>query len=215
MGPDQVKAAIEALKKGDGNGALQILEDCLVAMCCDDPAAAGGSGEMEMGGTPPPPPSAEAPDEPAEDPLKKKLCVLAGRPTLSEALDVFTQKLARLSQLDADATRLENAQRVELVAELVKLGAELPSTAWEGDPSKRTPVKRLSAESLDELKARVAKIREARGGRPRGPEAPTGPTVKLSAFELKEIKRLGWTPEEYAEKKRNAARRVNAPTEDN
>lgn len=76
--------------------------------------------------------------------------------SLAKDLEAREAKIA-----EAKAT-LEAGERKRLVAELVKLGAEVPATAWSDDTAS-APCKRLQAEPIDELRARVQTLSAARG----------------------------------------------------
>jgi hypothetical protein len=85
------------------------------------------------------------------------------------------------SQLDtviAERSALDASSRLELVGELVKLGAELPATAWEGNPEDRKPCSRLVAEPVEAMRSRVAALRAAR---PDGHQGPKPPAPKRDA----------------------------------
>lgn len=121
--------------------------------------------------------------------LRAALRRMTGKPTFAEAvaeveiyrashimLATETAKLAKERQL------LEGAERRKLVGELVKLGAEFPSTVWADD--KATAVKpRWAKMPIAELRTHVAEQRAAR----RKPEAPTGPGVKPAAPEAQHV----------------------------
>jgi hypothetical protein len=103
-----------------------------------------------------PPPEEKKEDEAALAALKK----LAGKSSAGETVAVFQSAMARLEKIDADsrdsAAALDLSSRRELIGELVKCGAEFPSTAWKGKPEDRVPVDRLASESLESLRERVS-----------------------------------------------------------
>lgn len=198
-----IRAIVEALKTEDGDAALKICEDLLAGPEVEEPPT-------PLSGTGDPPPDAVA----------TALTKLTGCPTVDEAIERWATMSARISKLDAESAGLDLERRRELVGELVKLGVEFPSTAWEGKPEDRKPCKRLSDEPIAELRSRVALHRAA----PRTPAAPPvgelpdggGVTVKwskgeivISPREVKNCKTSGITLEAYAENKaiREAAKR--------
>lgn len=196
MDPEQVQAAVEALKTGDAAKALEILEAMIVA------AASGGVAPAE-----PPAEMTDAPvEESADAPVVAALTRELGVSSLSEALVALSTLKARIQKIDDETAALESAKRVALVGELVKLGAETPATAWSGEPEKKVPVARLVSEPIADLTARVVQLRAAKPGH-KAPEPPVAPVVKLSKRELDACKARGITPEEYIERKAKAVRR--------
>lgn len=215
MDPDQVKAAIDALKNNDAAAALTILEALIVA-------AAGGSDSV-----PPPadpgvdPLAADAEPPPAKLAALKALRAITGCTSLGEAVEAL--KAWKVDR-DADATSaaaLEETSRAELVGELVKLGYETPATAWD-DAEKKKPAAHLAALTVPALRARVAAFK----GAPKGFKPPAAqPTetlaeggrvfktprgeVTLSASEIQNCETAGAKLETYAENKaiREAARK--------
>lgn len=196
--PDQIKAAIEALTKGDGKAALEILEALLVA------AATGG----ESGSTPPPPADAGAtagnadPPVPADDKnappaaemsaLSRGVLAVLGMTNPGAALEKVRALKAEADKLETDRVALEKSERRSLVAELVKLGVEFPATAWEDTSAEgdaRVPCARLSAEPLADMRKRVGLIRTTRkpadagGHTPPAGSGTTDPT-KLGEADL-------------------------------
>lgn len=201
MDPEKAKAALEALKNGDAAAALAQLEQILI-----DAASGGGAA--------PAAPAADAtaqtadPTAPADDPLAAKAASIAA--TLDKVvatLSQITPVLERANVLAGETAAAELEQRRGLIAELVQLGIEFPSTAWDGEPEKRVPCARLNVESIAQLRDRVAKHRAA----PRGPVAPPAGEVEgvaaLSADDLAACKTRGITPEQFIEAKKTAVRR--------
>lgn len=66
------------------------------------------------------------------------------------------------AQLARERTALEGSERRRLVAELVRLGAEIPATAW-ADDSATKPAEPWASMAIESLRARVAKLTNARG----------------------------------------------------
>lgn len=105
----------------------------------------------------------------------------------------------RVAELGAQIVNAEAAERRALVGELVKLGAEIPATAW-ANIDGTTPVKRLADESIDSLRDRVAKLSAA----PRYAASAVAPATDSSGLtqdELRICKEVGCPPEKFAEMK--------------
>ena len=199
MDPAKLKAAIDALKNEDGKAALALLEEMLVGNAAEE------SGE------PPEDPSA-APDpataEAADPVVAAKLTRTLGVETVAEAFTELGVLLAERAALAADRAALESTERVDLIASLVKLGAELPALAW-ADPAKRVPSTRLAAESLSSLRERVAAHRGARKPIVTPPVTGDGEAVaSLTPSELAACKRAGVSPADYVARKATAATRI-------
>jgi hypothetical protein len=216
MDAEQIKALIEAIKNKDGDAALAIAEAMLVSAASGEaaPAASGGEGDPLAASAEPTPPT------PEEKALEATLTLLTGADGPAER-NAFLTKLVEERKAHAErVATLELSSRFELVAELVKLGVEFPSTAFEGDPADRKLVARLSSESIADLRARVAVVKKAKGAAPTPParkdEVPAGGrsfttsqgVVTLSASEIKNCEASGAKLEAYAENKaiREAAR---------
>jgi hypothetical protein len=200
MDPEKIKAAIEAIKNGDGDAALAVLE----AMIVGEPA------EPE----PAPEPLVETPDpepaKPEDQMVASALMRLTATTSASEAIAEATRRLARDDAREAENATAELSARRDLVAELVKCGAEFPSTAWEGDAKDRNPVKRLADEPIGDLRARVALHRKNPRTSAAAPpvtraaegeiETPLGP-VMLSARERAMCAELKLNVNDYAAQK--------------
>lgn len=212
MDPEKIKAALEALKSGDGNAALAMLEELIAA------AAAGPMGEET------PAPDALSPDVPAPDDQKPTDPVAAAvAASVNKALGEFRADLAKLtstvSALSADANTRDASERIKLVGELVELGAEKPVTAYEGktddERAKRKLVARLSAEPLDSMRARVVQLRAGRPGQPR-PPAPLADdsdeieqaVLRLSASTLATLKKRNIDPHDFVRDRETRVRRA-------
>lgn len=152
MDPKLITEALDALETGDAAKALEILK-ALIA------SAAGGEAPKEE---PKEEPTAEAPDA---APLAAAL-----RAVLGVAGDAATIAEVKRLRSEVDAIRLERdaadlTERVALVGDLVKLNAEIPSTAW-ADADARVPSDELRAMPLAKLRARVEAFRASRGSGP-------------------------------------------------
>lgn len=236
MTPEMIKKALEAIAAGDKDAALEILTGIVAE-------AAGGTATEGEGGETPPPPETNADDPAAPEGEQEEeeeqaavmaatssLIRLTGKPTIGAAVEEVKTWRASHLKLEQETERLakerealESSERRDLVAQLVKLGFEVPATAW-ANPTAKTlvPCKRLLAEPLAELRDRVAKLSAARGGKappamrpPSGGHSPDGSTtedvaqtidvdgtsVELSARELKICREMGTKPEVYAANK--------------
>lgn len=226
MDPKIAKAALEALKNDDKDAALALLEQMIASAVsgesAEPPPAAEASATAETAETPPAEPTEE---EKALAALSREVVQLSGKASAGEAA-AFVRELVALSQKTAsDREALEASERRSLVAELVKLGAETPATAWDRDASgeipegdARTPKARLRGEPIAELRSRVSVLRAARPA-PAGVRAPAAPAapaaaaadgrsfktsrgeIKLSAREIKNCESTGADVNAYAENK--------------
>ncbi len=202
MDPAKLKAALEAVKNGDAASALTLLEEMIVSAASGEAPAPAESDALAE--TPD-----EAPAKPEEKPAEASAALSKHNAELKSTVKFLS---ARVDALEAERAELDAIERRKLVGSLVKLSAELPATAWEGDPEKGQPVKRLRDEPLADLRARVSALSAARGAvseREDEAPAPAAYDVKaLSKAELAACKRAGMTPEEFAERKASAAKRV-------
>jgi len=121
-------------------------------------------------------PAAEAPEAPEAEALAEtpdEPVAPATDPKQKEALDKVASALAKIGErveaLNKVEAERELKERQALTGELVKLGVEFPSTAWEGDPSKMVPAKRLQSEPIAELRSRVEIYRSCAPKRPEPP----------------------------------------------
>lgn len=198
MNPELVAKALEAIAKGDAKAALELLKELVSA------AAAGGESpapEAPEGGDPM---AAAAPPDPAADPAKDPTKCSA--PADAEIVRLRAQvaalegdkanelvKLrATVDALQRDKDAADMAERRTLVGALVKCGAELPATAWDGDRLKP----RLAVESLESLRERVQLMSAAR---PHEIERPESGAITLTADQEAHVKRLKMTPDQRAQ----------------
>jgi hypothetical protein len=187
MDPEKIKAVIAALTEGNGDAALALLEEMLVA------AASDGSASEE---TPPAESSAlaetaETPPADGEDPDKDKAALarlfkLAGRDSLEGVAELFAKFAKRIEDDEATRSRVERDERRDLVAALVKCGAEIPATAWSGKPEDRNPAEPWASMPIAALRERVAKFSKTPRSRNQEPP-PSGddgdPIAQLSKAE--------------------------------
>jgi hypothetical protein len=209
--PELVKKMLDAIAAEDGKAALSVLTEVVAA------EAAGGAAD-----TAEPAAASADPLAASADPAKPKP---GEGDTAATALTALSKKVADLeasiTTVRASASDVELTERRGLVAELVKLGVELPARAWlerSKDSDPLVPCKRLSDEPIAELRTRVAELRTARGIQPtRAHETPergadagsvTEAVKKLSARQLDAIKARGMTPEQFIQQRSSAVKRV-------
>jgi phage I-like protein len=154
--------------------------------------------------------------------VTRALARLTGKKDLGESIrDVEAWRTAYVEQeqerakLAREKAALESGERRRLVGELVKLGAEIPATAWADDDA-TTPAEPWASLPMDQLRTRVAKLAKAKGGatttkdpkpaavaESKGGQAINvdGETVQLSASELAACTDAKTKPEDYARNK--------------
>lgn len=208
MDASNVKAALVALESGDNAAALEILKAMIVAEATDDPGDTGGdpaADPLAENADPKPPVGNDA----GAAAMMTALSAITGCKSPGEVVAFFTSLKGRVDSLDAARATLDATSRRELVGELVKLGAELPATAWEGDADKMVPVKRLADEPIASMRSRVMQLRKARPTSTEitPPETERADVTKLTKRETTECVKQGMTPQEFADRKANAVRR--------
>lgn len=203
--PELLKKILDAIASGDEKAQAALLPDIVAAiagggMPAEEPAAAEALAE---GGEPKPP-------APGEQPVAASVLAKAlGCKTDAEAAETVKGMQARLSKLDADAATVELNARVELVADLVKLGVEFPATAWEGKPEDRKPTARLMSEPIAELRTRVElhKASTKTGGHRPPPSGDDKSTeIKLSKAEQDYCTKNGLSKEQFQARKAGTVR---------
>jgi phage I-like protein len=181
MNPELLKKLLDALTAGDSAAALELLKEVIAAEASEPGEGAPGeaTNALAENAAPPTPPTPPAADAAAKDDkeMANALRQVTCRQSAGEAIAVLRQMAADVKTLMGERARVDMGSRVELIGDLVKLGAETPATAWDGDPDKMLPVARLRSESVDSLRNRIAILRQGREN-----EAPIErPTVALSA----------------------------------
>lgn len=182
--PKLVSAALEAVASKDAKGGLGVLQQILAALL-------GGSEEAPPSSSSPPDSSVGAPPDPAAtasaDPKKDTMAAaarvaiaLTGKTDPGEAMAELARRStvavdleSREATLAVDRATLESGERRKLVGELVKLGVELPATAW-GDDKGTVPCARLAAEPIADLRARVALLAANAPSKRSTPTPPAG-----------------------------------------
>jgi hypothetical protein len=190
MDPKDIQAAIDAIKNGDAQGALDLLEKILVSAAGGTPAADPAPADT-LAADPEPPPAKLA--------ALTALRTLTGCQSLGEAVAVLTAWKGDRDTAATNAAALEESSRTVLVGELVKLNADTPATAWIGEGKDRKPVDRLAKEPIAELRSRVVALRAAGPRTPAAPQPPAaaapittadGRVVVLSATELEAAEKI-------------------------
>jgi len=166
MTPEQAKKAIAAVKDQSGDAALALVEELLASALGADSAPADAPAD----GNAPAEPLEGAPADPTKDETAamgqalRRVAKLAGLPEVASTADIEAEVKRLRSEVDAvlaDKAKADSDERIRLVGELVKLGSEVPATAWE-EADKGIAVKRLREEPLESLRSRVAVLRKSR-----------------------------------------------------
>jgi hypothetical protein len=202
MDPKLISEALDALIAGDVAKCTEILKSVVVSAATGGAAPDAAVAESAA----PDPATPENADAPTMQAMSRTVCDAVGCQTLGESLE----RIKTLRKLESDSlaaiASAENVQRVELVGALVTLGVDTPATAW-ADSEKKIPCARLAAEPIADLRARVTALRAAKGT-PARVEPPVAPVTTLSKVELAEIKKRGWTEDEYIARKASVVRRI-------
>jgi phage I-like protein len=220
MTPEQLQAIIDLLDAGDVEGAKAALT---VMAAGNTPAEAEAPSESAPAA---PEVASEAPAAPSEEDKQMVAAARVACSVLEVRLDAsdFLAEVKRLhgvaKDLEAREAKvaeakavLEAGERKRLVAELVKLGAEVPATAW-ADDTATVPCKRLQAEPIEEMRARVQTLSASKGKAspakpPASPDADASGrivqtsrgAVTLSAREIAICNEYGTSLADYAESK--------------
>lgn len=203
----KIKAVLDAHAADDHEALKAASADLIAAL------AAPGSESTET----PIEPLAADPLAADPEPAPAKLAALSairdltGCAGLSEAVALLSAWKADRDAEEGKAKVFEDASRLGLVSELVKLNVETPATAWTGEGKDRKLVARLSAESVADMRNRIAQIKAARGPAPKvePPESTVGAgEVSLSAETLAQIKAKGLTVEQFLEARKSAVKRA-------
>lgn len=204
MSADTVKQALDAIESGDTETAKEILKSLIAEAAAsapvDDPAAAAAAAAT----------AADPPPDPAMAAAGLRIVGLLEADSPEEAV-TKTQSLlalladvnARQAKIAADKAAAEVVERRGLVADLVKLGVEIPATAW-SDEKGTVPCERLAQEPLDGLRDRIKRLKAARSKPAVTPAVapvvtPTAVThAGLDARELAICATHGCDPKTYA-----------------
>lgn len=212
MDPKLIQQALDALIAKDSAKCEEILKSAIASAAGAGDAGGAPSAEA-MAETPPPAASPEKPEDKENAVAASKLCKLTACASVKDALDTVESWSARIAKLASDEAALETNVRLGLIADLVKLGAETPATAW-SNAETRTPCKRLADEPIADMKSRVVALRSAKGVHtqtataPQPPASGTNERRALTRHEQAECKRLGLTTEEFWTRYDEAVRRT-------
>lgn len=225
MTPEQFAQLAEAL----GLGADANVEDVLAtvaAMVKKIQDAANGTPPADGGGEAPPEAAAGAPAMVAAARLltaARVLVRLSGKKEIGEIVrevEAWHLSHVELEKQSADLAKeratLEASERHRLVADLVKLGAEIPATAW-ADIDAKVPAEPWASMPIEHLRTRVEKLTAAKGGSSGSPRSlrpvppppdkggqvvvVDGESVELTASEIRACKDAKSTLEAYAKNK--------------
>lgn len=168
LSPEVVKKALEAIKNGDAEAAMAILEEMI---------ANGGEAPADPPADPAPTATADAPapkpeDQPAEVAAAlSAICSLSGKSLVASIADIRTWhashvELATEKKKLADREAvLEHAERIELGAKLVTLAGEAPAAVWASSDSKALKPYLLEMK-IERFREMVADKIKAKGGKP-------------------------------------------------
>jgi len=167
MDPKLIQEALDALIAGDAEACATILKSLVVEAAGGDagepPAADAGTDATAQAADPMPPKQDEPP--PAAMAASADATVAALRTALKVETPVAVLAAVNALKAQVDALTLaaqaeEMKERRDLVGQLVKLGAEIPATAWK-DSDAGVPVDRLADEPIADLRERVAALAAA------------------------------------------------------
>lgn len=150
MDPALGKKILDAIAADDPKAALELLREIATTLIsgASDAAATDTPAEPTASTADPPQPDPNAP--PAQQ----------SRSADDDRIAVLERELAAVQARNAD---LDLDVRRELIAELVRVGAETPHTAWTRDAKGNvttTPCARLASESLRGMRDRVAVLKK-------------------------------------------------------
>ncbi len=184
MSPEILKKALAVSKEQDGAAALALIEEMIVEYASGEPAAEAPADPTAAASDPPAPTE----EEKAMTALSRTACDLVGAKSAGEAATRLKAIVDAHAEIEARARTLETSERRTLVADLVKIGAETPATAWENvdaEGDARAPKKRLADEPIAELRSRVEALRAAnpRAARNVPPVVKDGDESKLGDYD--------------------------------
>jgi phage I-like protein len=182
LNPEAVKKALEALKNGDSEAALALLEEMIAAAASggEEPAADPAMAENAA-------PAADPAEDPAKDEEKaavvaatSKLVRLTGKTSIVAAVE--ETEIWRTSHLELETERqklaaeratLEAAERRRLCASLVTEAGQAPAMVW-ADPVAKDgkPKEYLSAMPIEHLRSFVADAIKSSAGKGKVPTPP-------------------------------------------
>lgn len=155
-----VKKALEALESGDADAAKSVLSEVIASAASGDPDPKSDEDPAEAS----PEKSEEDSDAAASqtDGGAAALAAFLRRELGSRSNADVAAKVALLSaqveSLELERKANEQRERVELVGELVRLGREIPATAW-ANSDRSVPSDAYASMPLSSLRGRVAAFR--------------------------------------------------------
>lgn len=178
MDPKLIQQALDALIAGDAEAAMGILTQMIAAAAGAGEAASDPPAAVDAAAEPPDPKPEDEEDAPAAMAAAlASVLKVAAKPT---ALVAEVKRMrTELDALTLSRAADERNERAALVGDLVKLGAELPVTAW-ADADKLEPVEHLRAMPIAALRARVAAF--AAAPRSRNVAPPRGAAAGMAAL---------------------------------
>lgn len=212
LSPKLVSAALAAVASKDAKGSLSVLQQILAALLGGSAEDAPASSDPPDAGSGDAPPDATAAASASNDAVtalagaSRVAMALTGKTDPAEALAELTRRSkvaveleSREVTLAADRKIVEEGERRSLVASLVKLGVEIPATAW-ADAAGSIPVPRLANEPIAEMRGRVEALSTARGFARVTTPTPPGGTVSfgLTAEQLAICAEMKVDPETFA-----------------
>lgn len=221
LGAEAVKKALEAIKNGDAEAAMALLEEMIAAAAGGEPEAPEAAGEKPEAMAAPPAPAAPAEDKPEEVAAAlSTIARLSGKTSLAASVpDIETWRKSHLeleterAKLAQERATLEGAERRKLCADLVTKGGKAPAEVWANDKAD-APKRYLAAMPIEDFREFVADAIKT-SGKP-APSVVTGSgvagvtangqdvvtkagvTVRLSQRELDMCAELKIDPVEYA-----------------
>jgi len=163
MSEELIKGALDALSAGDADAASEILKKILVELASGESSEATAetpdAAPEEMTAEP------EDADDEGDEEKEKEAAAMANALRSTLRVETPREVLASVKRMQAEIDSLklsrdadEQNERVSLVGELVKLGAELPATAW-ADADTFRPVDTLRDMPMAALRSRVEAFR--------------------------------------------------------
>jgi hypothetical protein len=210
MDPEMIKKALAAIKEGDSDAALALLEG-MIAEAAGGEAPAEEEAPAEIMAEEPPSEEEEeeeiaaSEDAPAVAAATARLLRLTGKDTFGSALDeieTWRQSHINLSKRDAQLTKdraaIEASDRRRLYGELVTKASKAPARVW-ADPKAKKALPYLERMSLVELTQFVAdEIAALPEGARKALRPPTSAQHDLSADDIAFCARKKIDPAKYA-----------------
>ncbi len=171
MDPELIKKALGVVETADGEAALALLKDVIAS-------AAGGEVAPE-----------EKPEE-TPDPALAEMTAMTEAATPAQALSVIKGWKKSHDEAVAAANQVALSERKALAGKLVTLGAETPATAYVGEGESKRLADRLTSESIESLRARVAALSAAKKPAAVPPSKGTTAATEFSARDIEGARQL-------------------------